>query len=271
MAEPRIRFVIGGVQKGGTTALAAALSRHPGLALPDRKPGLDPALGAPPPAWLKEAHVFDAPDFDDAWTPADVDARFASRFSRFGDGRLYGDATPLSVYHPRVVARIARYNPGMRWIVLLRDPVERAISHYFMQRARGHERRGLLRAVLVEPAALAASFDDFSRDAPWRRVSYTDRGRYARQLDVLFSHFPREQALLLRSRDLASDPDGTLDRVLAFLGVERPAEVSAPGRTFEGAYAEPAPWSPGLLLLRWRLRGEVRRLREAYGIALDAA
>ena len=128
-----------------------------------------------------------------------------------------------------------------------------------------------LEASGVEPAALAASFDDFSHDAPWRRVSYTDRGRYARQLDVLFSNFPREQALLLRSRDLASDPDGTLDRVLAFLGVERPAEVSAPGRTFEGAYAEPAPWSPGLLLLRWRLRGEVRRLREAYGIALDAA
>ena len=48
---PRVRFVIGGVQKVGTTALATFLGAHPGVALPDGK----------------EAHLFDAPEFDDAW------------------------------------------------------------------------------------------------------------------------------------------------------------------------------------------------------------
>jgi hypothetical protein len=269
MAEPRVRFVIGGVQKAGTTALAGALARHPGIALPDRRPGLDPASGAPPPAWLKEAHVVDAPDFDDAWSVDEVDARFAPRYARFGGDRLHGDATPLSVYHPRVVARIARYNPAMRWIVLLRDPVERAISHYFMERARGNEPRSLLRAILDEPARLAGSFDDFARDAAWRRASYVDRGRYARQLDVLHAHFPREQVLLLRSRDLASSPQATLKRAFAFLGVDDPPGIAAPGRAFEGGYVAPGRWSPARWLLRWSLRGEARRLRDAYGIALD--
>ena len=110
--EPRIRFLLGGVQKAGTSALARYLSTHPRLRLP-----ID-----------KEAHVFDAPDFDEGWTPEQVDRRYADRFDDAGAGAIHGDATPFYVMHPRVVARIARYNPGMRWIVLLRDPVERARS-----------------------------------------------------------------------------------------------------------------------------------------------
>ena len=277
MDEPAIRFLIGGVQKCGTTALAAALARHPGLSLPDRKPGQPP--GSVPVAWAKEAHVFDGPDFDEAWTPADIDREFALRFSSFGDGRLQGDATPLSVYHPRVVERVARYHPAMRWIVLLRDPVERAISHYFMERARGNERRSLLRAVLAEPARLRGSFASFSREAAWRRASYVDRGRYHRQLAVLLARFPRDQVLLLRSRDLSEAPDAVLPRVFAFLGVD--ANAVADGgpegrgqppveRVFEGDYRSPGALSPGRLLLGWRLRGEVDALRDAYGVDLSA-
>jgi hypothetical protein len=270
MAEPCIRFLVGGVQKGGTTALARALSQHPGIALPERKPGRDGAADDRNAAWVKEAHVFDAPDFDEQWSPARIDERFAGCFLHMDPARLHGDATPLSVYHPRVVARIARYHPGMRWILLLRDPVERAISHYFMERGRGQERRSLLGAVLAEPARLRGSFDDFSRGAAWRRASYVDRGRYARQLGCLFSHFPREQVLLLRSMDLDRDALATVGRALSFLGLSPPPAMAAPGRVFEGGYVAPKTLSPGRLLLQWRLRGEARRLRETYGIALDA-
>lgn len=271
MAEPRIGFLIGGVQKGGTTALARALSGHPGVALPDARPGRPLADADTHAAWLKEAHVFDAPDFDEGWDVAAVDARFAGRFSHFGDARLHGDATPLSVYHPQVVARVARYNPGMRWIVLLRDPVARAISHYFMERGRGQESRSLLGALLAEPARLRRSSGDFSRTAAWRRASYVDRGRYVRQIDGLLACFPRDQVLLLRSQDLAAHPRATMDRVLSFLRLPAmPPGMAAPGRVFEGGYAVPAALSPGRLLLRWRLRGEIARLRETYGIALDS-
>lgn len=266
MASPRVRFLIGGVQKCGTTALARMLAQHPHVSLPDTKPGAWPDPGGDMrEAWLKEAHVFDAPDFDDAWSPAEVDRRFSLRFSSFGDGRMHGDATPVSIYHPRVVQRIARYNQAMRWIILLRDPVERAISHYFMERERGNERRTLLLAVMAEPRRLRGSLPDFSREAAWRRASYADRGRYCRQLDHLFRHFPPPQVLLLRSADLAADPIGTTHRALRFLGLDDAGIVAPDGRILPGRYVAPPAWSPGRLALRLRLRGEVERLRRTYG------
>jgi len=250
MPEPLLAFVVGGVQKGGTTALATALARHPAIAMPRDK----------------ELHAFDAPGYDERWDSAAVDARIAPAFAPPRPGVLHGDATPLSVYHPAVVRRIARYNPAMRWIVLLRDPVERAISHYRMERQRGVETRSLLRAVLAEPQRLRGSRDDFSHGAAWRWASYVDRGRYARQLDTLFAHFPRTQVLLLRSSDLLREPGAVLARTLAFLGVP-PAPIAVE-RSFVGGYPAPSRLDPGRLLLRWRLRGEVRRLRQRHGVDL---
>ena len=252
MPEPRIGLLIGGVQKGGTTALARYLATHPDIALPA----------------CKEVHVFDAADFDEAWTAADVDARLAPHFAGVAAGTLCGDATPLTMFHPTLVARVARYNPAMRWVLLLRDPVERAISHYFMERARGAESRSLLVALMAEPWRLRGHCDDWASDSPLRIWSYVARGRYVRQLDTLFAHFPREQVLLLRSQDLAEATDNTVGRVLEFLGLPpMPRRPDFP-RVFEGSYPPPGRLSPTRLLLHAALRGEVHALRAKYGVDL---
>lgn len=250
---PRIGFLVGGVQKGGTTALARYLGAHPGVHLPLEK----------------EAHVFDDPGFDDAWSPAEVDRRFDHRWRADDGARLRGDATPITVAHPHLVERVARYNPGMRWIVLLRDPVDRAISHYHMIRRWGAEPRSLFWAVLAEPLRLRQSRRAWAAGSPIRYWSYVTRGRYARQLDVLFRHFPREQVLLLRSRDLATDPAATMDRVIAFLGLGPYQEPPSFEPAFQGVY-DPLPWwSPGRALLRLLLAGEKRALRDRHGVCLD--
>jgi hypothetical protein len=252
MAEPRIRFLLGGMQKAGTSALASYLSAHPAIRLPVRK----------------EGHVFDAPDFDEAWGVAEIDARFASRFAGWDATATFGDATPITVFHSRLVARVARYNPAMRWVLLLRDPVERAISHYFMERGRGLETRPLLFAIAGEWLRLRGHRDDFSRGSPLRRWSYVARSRYTRQLDELFRHFPREQVLLVRSADMASDPHGTVARIIDFLQVgPLPHRPSYP-RVFQGTYLTPSRWSPGGMLVRLLLAGETGRLRQRYGIDL---
>lgn len=263
---PRVAFLLGGVQKAGTTALARHLDDHPDLALPRGK----------------EAHVFDAPDFNDAWSPAEVDGKFAPHFDnceRMPGGkhagcenklRLHGDATPISVFHPTLVARVARYNPSMRWVILLRDPVERAISHYFMERESGHEQRGLLPAVLLERARLREHWDDWAPGSPLRVSSYVARGRYARQLDVLLAHFPREQVLCLRSADLAAKPGASVGQVLAFLGVAPTLQPVRQARVFAGQYQPPPPWSPGRLALRFLLRNENASLGRLHGIDLEA-
>lgn len=250
MSSPRIGFVIGGVQKGGTTALAHFLGRHSGLALPHGK----------------EAHVFDAPDFNEDWAPTQVDARYEMHFGPALPGVLHGDATPLYCFHPMLVRRIATYNPAMRWILLLRHPVERAVSHYRMEYGRGDESWSFWPAMLLERWRLRGHEDDFSIGSPLRHHSYRARGDYARQLDVLYAHFPADQVLLLRNEALAQAPEQTLQRICQFLGVEPLTAEESYGRVFEGGY--PALRRDGFRfsVLRWLMAREMRRAQRHYGL-----
>ena len=241
---PRIGFLIGGVQKAGTTALARYLAGHPQLALPQRK----------------EAHVFDDPGFGADWDRARIDREYARHFDAGSDDRLHGDATPIYLFHPTLVERIAAYNPAMRWIVLLRDPLERAISQYGMERARGDEHWPLWAALLFERLRLRGHQYDWSPASPLRHWSYRARGDYGRQLRTLRAHFPDAQVLVLRSTELRVSHVQVLARICAFLGVRdfnpAPAEITA----FEG---EPARVSRATALLaRWCLRRESREYRQ---------
>ena len=250
-AAPRVRFVVGGVQKGGTTALAAFLGRYPDVALPGNK----------------EAHVFDAPDFDDGWDAAAVDVRYAPHFpEQVQADAVCGDATPIYLLHPRFVERIGRYNPDMRWVILLRDPIERAVSQYHMERGRGDETLPFWLALLAERRRLAGRWDDFSHGAPLRHHSYRLRGDYAAQLDVLYRFFPREQVLLLRNDELARQPQATMARVRAFLGLAAFEVEDAHERVFEGRYARWRKRGWRWQLLRWLWRDEYERQARRYGL-----
>lgn len=254
MTGPLVRFVVGGVQKAGTTALAGYLREHPGIRLPRDK----------------EAHVFDAPGFDDDASVDDIDEAYRAHFDDGGDGRLlHGDATPIYVFHPRIVARIARYNPAMRWILLLRHPVDRALSQFHMERNRDNEPWPLWPAMLLERWRLRGHHDDLSARSPLRRWSYRARGDYARQLDALYAAFPREQVMLLTDVALRTDPAATIGRVLDFLSLPHPGSVPEPRREFVGDYAAHDRAHPTWRMLHWLLRDELRALRDRHGIDLD--
>lgn len=251
MTEPRVSFLIGGVQKGGTSALARCLGLHPGVLLPQGK----------------EAHVFDAPQFDDAWLPDAVNARYAPHFGMARPGGIAGDATPIYLLHERFVQRIARYNPAMRWIVLLRDPVERAMSQYFMERERGNETWPLWAALLFERWRLRGHRDDFSADSPLRTHSYCLRGDYARQLDALYRHFPANQVLLLMSAHWRNQPRETMERVYAHLGLAGPVRLLADPHVFVGSYVTPRRIGLAWRLASGLLRDARKRLRERYDVS----
>lgn len=244
-SPPRVSFVIGGAQKAGTTALARYLQGHPQLCLPEGK----------------EAHVFDDPGFDEDWDVARIDREYARHFPVESAGRLLGDATPIYMFHPALVERIARYNPAMRWIVLLRDPVERALSQYRMERGRGTESWPLWAALACERLRLRGHANDFSAASPLRHWSYRARGDYARQLRVLREHFPASQLLVIDNGDLRRSHARVLDRVCGFLGVPGFSPVPAPIVAFEGPDT-PVP-APTRLLAAWLLRRESREFRRA--------
>ena len=199
-------FLIAGVPKAGTTALHAALVRHPELFLPAVKEpkfflsdGPPPAAGGPGDVQTYQEHV---------WRRADYEALFASA----PPGTRLGEATPFYLHDPRAHERIAALIPAARLIVLLRDPVDRAHSNWTHLWNAGLEPEAdFLAACRAEPARRAAGWAPF-----WH---YIDLGRYGRQLQHLYRHVPREQVLLLRYRDLKDAPAAALDRVCAFLGV----------------------------------------------------
>ncbi len=238
--SPRLSFVIGGVQKAGTSALAAYLSSIPGISLPMEK----------------EAHVFDAPDFHDDWTSAQVDERLSHAFGETLNtaDSLAGDATPITMLHERLITRVRRYNPSMRWIILLRHPVDRARSHHAMERRRGKERLPFFVALAAEQWRLRHHLDDFSWESPLRIHSYRLRGDYARQLAALNADFPQEQLLVLRSDDLLADGPDTIGKIHRFLGIAPPSPDARIPMTFVGRYA---PWRQGdwrraILKMWWR-------------------
>ena len=200
-------FLIAGVPKAGTTALHAALVPHPGLFLPAVKEpkfflsdGPPPAAGGPGDVQTYQEHVWRSAEYEALFDPAPR-------------GAVLGEATPFYLYDHGAHDRIAKVLPDARLIVLLRDPVDREHSNWTHLWNAGLEPEAdFLTACRAEEARKAAGWADF-----WHYISL---GRYGEQMQHLFRHFPREQVLLLRYRELKDDPAATLDRVCAFLGVE---------------------------------------------------
>jgi hypothetical protein len=203
-AERRIDFIIIGAQKAGTTALFDFLAEDPAFSLSD----------------VKETHFFDDEAAD--WAQPD----YAPYHARFDWSRpaIRGEATPIYCYWPQSLERIARYNPAIRLILLLRDPVARAWSHWRMEYARGVETLPFSQAIREGRRRL---FEAGGRreGQPWgydREFSYVERGYYGEQVERILELFPREQLLVLQAEDLRRDPNPILAEVAGFLGAPPP-------------------------------------------------
>ncbi|MGP1281411.1 MAG: sulfotransferase family protein [Parasphingopyxis sp.] len=195
---PKVDFLIVGVQKAGTTALYHFLRSHPGLFLHGR---------------AKELHFFDRDHLTD-WASPDY-SRYEAMFAGKQPGQYAGEATPAYAFWPSSAERIARYNPDMRLIMCLRNPVERAFSHWQMGVQRGQEWLEFADAIrigrhrtLIKPVAR-------------KRYSYVERGFYSEQIARLHRHFPPGQLLVMTHDAMRADLPAFLDAVCDFIGVAR--------------------------------------------------
>ena len=207
--RPMVGFMIVGAMRSGTTALGRFLSRHPEI-----------AMSSP-----KEMHLFDGRNYSPDWTPEQIDARYRRGFQERDGVRLRGEATPIYLYFPEIAGELKRYNPALKVIAILRDPVERAISSYYFQKNRGKERRPLWQALLLEPLRIRRAHHPRAIGSLTRVCTYRRRGLYSQQLRNLFRHFDREEVLILRTRDLECHHDAVLRRVFAFLGVDEGVRI----------------------------------------------
>ena len=209
-----------------------------------------------------EAHIFDAPDYVPGMSAEEIDTRHDSSFDHCTGTRICGEATPIYMFLPGIAGELSRYNPHLKLIALLRDPVERAISNYYMERDRGVESLPLWLALLAEPMRRWRCRDARPYDSALRTHSYRGRGLYSVQLRNLFKHFPRERILVLFTRDLLDDHDAVLQRVCAFLGVPDWGVTQTMVR--EGNYGG-KKHRLASAILRLSLFAEYRRLRALLG------
>jgi hypothetical protein len=252
MPSPFVNFLVIGAQKCGTTAFARFLGQHPGICMAEDK----------------ELHVFDDEHWPGVQSVEQVDAVYRARIGNYTGQPLVGEATPVYLWLPYVVEDLHRYNPQLKLIVLLRDPVERSISHYRMERVRGKESLPLWRALLAERGRLHADRGNRSRWAPSRYHSYLDRSRYARQLEHLSRFFPREQVLLLKTEALRTHHAETLNAAFRFLGTDELGhEIGAGEPEPPPGPARGEPWVRPLLRLYFR--PERRRLRGMLPFPID--
>ncbi|HJT80739.1 MAG TPA: sulfotransferase domain-containing protein [Chthoniobacterales bacterium] len=212
----KVDFVIGGTQKGGTSALDTFLRQHPQICMP---------------ADLKEVHFFDREEMFRGQKP-DYE-KYHAHFRCEPQHQVIGEASPIYMYWNAAPQRIWNYNPAMKWILILRNPIDRAYSAWNMERKRGADPLPFDQAVAKEAERCREALP-----LQHRVFSYIDRGFYSFQLRRLFDIFGRDNCLVLLNEDLQSEHDKTLQTVFAFLGIDQSVRP-ATGRVFEHEYEMP--------------------------------
>jgi hypothetical protein len=232
-SRPLPDFLILGAQKAGTTALYEYLYRHPAISGP---------------SW-KEVSFFDRHWWrGERW--------YRGHFPR-GATAPVGEASPSYLFHPQAPERVRSLVPDARLIAILRNPVDRAFSHYQHERALGREPLSFEDALAAEEQRTRGEVERMTADPryfshAWWNWTYRARGLYAEQLERWYDVFPRGQVLVLLNEELDAQPAETYARVLEFLGAP-PHELESFPRVFSRKYAGMPP--------------ETRRELEAFYVA----
>jgi len=198
-------FLIIGVQKGGTSTLFNLLSKHKQIQMPIKK----------------EIHYFDNNYYKcKEW--------YLAHFPLMNKEKQFitGEASPYYIFHPKAAERIKKDFPNIKIIVLLRNPVMRAYSHFQMEKRRGDERiHDFIGALNIEKERLNIPLESFSnprfKSFNHQHFSYLARGNYINQLKTWHQYFDKKNLLVLSSEEYFTDQQKVLDKVFDFLELTR--------------------------------------------------
>ncbi len=203
-------FLIIGAQKCGTTTFFRLLQQHPLIAT----------------SLIKEVHYFDHQFHrqSECWYrsffPTEVYARWIEK--RFHTPLRICEASPYYNFHPSVAERVHTLLPGAKFILLLRNPIDRAYSHYFHNVRKGQETVSFEEALRLEDHRLAGETKKIKNDPTYQslkhvRYSLKERGKYIEQIDSWLQYFSRDQLLILKSEDFYRDPIGAANEACTFI------------------------------------------------------
>ena len=202
--RPTPEFLIIGAQRAGTTSLSQDLAQHAQIAIP----------------LTKEIHYFDQHHTKGLpWYRAHFKTRSERR------GRVTGEATTDYLFHPHAPYWAAEELPETRFIVILRNPVDRAVSHWSLMSRIGVDDLSLDDALDAEERRIGPDRQRLERDPhdpawDYFRYSYVARGRYVDQLERWLGAIDRNRFLILRAEDYHAFPTETFGRITDFLDLD---------------------------------------------------
>jgi Sulfotransferase domain len=203
-------FLIVGAQRCGTTTMFKTLVQHPDVLRPFLRKGV---------------HYFDRSYArGDRWYRGHFPLTVRSQVRGRGHRILTGESSPYYMFHPLARQRLAGALPGVKLIVLLREPVIRAYSAHSHETARGFEDLGFEDALAAEPERTAGERERLVSDPGydslhWQHHAYLTRGQYIEQVRALEHLVGRERLCVVDSGDFFSDPAPVFDEVREFLGL----------------------------------------------------
>lgn len=223
--DPRERtlpnFYVVGTQRGGTTSLFIYLLAHELVHGPRRAKGV---------------HYYDT-NFDKpiSWYRGNFPqtAALKAQAAEHGAEPAVGEGAPYYLFSPTIPGRIHSVTPDARIIAVLREPLDRAISHHNHEVKRGFETLELEAAFAAEDDRLAGEVDKLLADPtyiskPHIHHAYLSRGKYAEQVERYFDLFGRDNVLVLDSAALSERPEETVRTATDFLGLPPMSGVDYP-------------------------------------------
>ncbi|MGL5810629.1 MAG: sulfotransferase domain-containing protein [Nocardioides sp.] len=257
-------FLVIGAKRGGTTSLFNYLMMHPGV------------LGLFPQSRGKKStdYFFAGNTRSLTWYRSHFHTLLyrARLRRRLGYRPVGGEASPYYVWDPRIAGRVRAVAPEVKAIMLIRDPVERAWSHYLERQENGVEPLSFGDALAAEPDRTDGELSRMLADPAYHSTAhdwytYRARGHYLPQIQNWLKSFDAEQLLVVRSEDLYADVQGVFDEVCRFLGVDRFALPTT--KTFNASYVKSMVPDPQRGELAAHFAGPNAELEEFVGRSLD--
>ena len=190
-------FLIIGAMKSGTTALYYYLEQHPEIYMSP----------------VKEPNFFSSQEQENAADAVTNIGTYQHLFRGGSGKKAIGEASHSYLYEPRAAAEIRRYVPEAKLIAILRNPIDRAYSHFLHMVRSGTEHLDDFAQALQEEEEVGIYKERTFQD-------YIGRGLYYDQLKRYFGTFPREQVRVYLYEDLSDAPISTVQDAFGFLKVD---------------------------------------------------
>jgi hypothetical protein len=226
-------FLIIGGQRCGSTFFYNCLKQHPAIKTTLRR---------------KEIHFFDN-NFHKGfmWYKSYFPSLPSKLFNKYilSQNIITGEASPYYLLHPLVPGRVKSKIPNVKLIILLRNPVNRAYSHYNHEVRRGLEKLTFLKAIdrereIIEREKNKLIENEYYYSHIFRNYSYLTRGIYVNQIKNWMECFPRNQFLILKSEELFKNPQESLDVAFRFLDLPQYRKIEFK-RANQGKYSKLNP------------------------------